>query len=77
MKNFKVWFKCAAVRAAKTFAQTFLSLIPTGAVILGEVNWGLVLSSAGLAAVISIVTSIAGLPEVKMEEQTDATPKGE
>ena len=49
IKNFKSWIKCAAIRAAKTFAQTLLSTIPMGAAFLGAVNWGLVLSSAALA----------------------------
>lgn len=66
--NFKSWIKSAGMRALKTFAQTFLAVIGTGAVTLGDVNWTLVLSSATLAAVLSIVTSLAGLPEVKAEE---------
>lgn len=78
IKNFKSWFKCAAVRAAKTFAQTLLAAIPMGAAFLGAVNWGLVLSSAALAAIISLATSIAGLPEVQSEERADdVAPKGE
>lgn len=75
IKNFKSWIKSAAIRALKTFAQTFISLIPMGAAILGDVNWGLALSSAALAAVLSIATSVTGLPEVKTE--SDETPKGE
>lgn len=75
IKNFKSWFVAAAIRAAKTFGQTFLSLIPMGAAILGDVNWGLALSAAAFAAVLSIATSVAGLPEVKME--SNETPKGE
>ena len=75
IKNFKSWIKSAAIRAIKTFAQTFLSLIPMGAAILGDVNWSLALSSAALAAVLSVATSLSGLPEVKMEEQKDALPK--
>lgn len=77
MKNFKLWIKCAGIRAIRTFAQSFLSVLPAGAVFLGDVNWGLVLSSAAFSAVISIAMALAGLPEVKMEEQKDATPKGE
>lgn len=74
IKNFKSWIKSAAIRALKTFAQTFLSLIPMGAAILGDVNWGLALSSAALAAVLSIATSVAGLPEVKSEDETEPVP---
>ena len=74
IKNFKSWIKSAAIRAIKTFAQTFLSLIPMGAAILGDVNWGLALSSAALAAVLSVATSLAGLPEVKSEDKTEPVP---
>lgn len=78
IKNFKSWIKCAGVRALKTFAQTFLALIPTGAAILGDVNWVMVLSSATLAAVLSLITSLRGLPEVKTEEvKTEETEKAE
>ena len=78
VKNFKSWIVAAAIRAIKTFAQTFVATIGTGAAFLGDVNWGLVLSSAALAAVLSIATSVAGLPEVKTREQsTDATSKEE
>lgn len=69
INNFKEWLPKALIRAAKTFAQTFLSLIPMGAAILGDINWTLALSSAGLAAFISILTSIVGLPEVKNENK--------
>jgi len=68
--NFKVWFKAAAIRALKTFAQTFAATIGTGAIVLGDVNWAMVISSAALAALCSIATSVAGLPEVKNEEPT-------
>lgn len=68
IKNFKSWIKSAGIRALKTFAQTFLATIGTGAAVLGDVNWIMVLSSAALAAILSIATSLAGLPEVKTEE---------
>ena len=68
IKNFKSWFKSAGIRALKTFAQTFVATIGTGAAVLGDVNWVMVLSSAALAAILSIATSLAGLPEVKAEE---------
>lgn len=71
IKNFKSWIKSAGIRALKTFAQTFLAVIGTGAVTLGDVNWTLVLSSAALAAILSLVTSLAGLPEVKTEESNE------
>lgn len=68
IKNFKSWIKSAGIRALKTFAQTFVATIGTGAAVLGDVNWIMVLSSAALAAVLSLATSLAGLPEVKAVE---------
>lgn len=68
IKNFKSWIKSAGIRALKTFAQTFVATIGTGAAVLGDVNWIMVLSSAALAAILSLATSLAGLPEVKAEE---------
>ena len=70
IKNFKSWIKSAGIRALKTFAQTFVATIGTGAAMLGDVNWIMVLSTATLAAVLSIATSLAGLPEVKAVEPT-------
>ena len=63
MKNWKIWFKAAGIRAVKTLAQTAVATIGTAAA-MGEVNWILVASSATLAAVLSLLTSVAGLPEV-------------
>ena len=77
IKNWKSWIKSAAIRAIKTFGQAFISIVPMGAAFLGDVNWGFVLSSAALAAILSIATSLAGLPEVKDEETTNKTSKGE
>ena len=61
------WFKAAGIRAIKTFAQTALSMLTIGQAFI-DVNWINVLSVAGVAAVYSLLTSIAGLPEVKKEE---------
>ena len=58
------WVKCALVRALKTLAQTFAASVGTAAV-LGEVNWGYAASAAALAAILSLATSVAGLPEAK------------
>lgn len=66
MKNkeyWKNWFKAAGVRAIKTVAQTAVATIGT-AVAMGEVDWILVGSAAALAGVLSLLTSVAGLPEV-------------
>lgn len=60
----KNWIKAAAVRAIKTVSQTAVATIGTAAV-LGDVNWVMVASASALAGVLSILTSIAGLPEVK------------
>lgn len=64
MKNFKVWAKAAGVRAVKTAAQTAVATIGVSA-IMSEVNWVAVGSAALLAGVLSLLTSVAGLPEVK------------
>lgn len=62
----KLWFKAAAVRALKTLAQTAVAMLPVAATIQ-EVNWLTVAGTAALAAVASLLTSLAGLPEVKVE----------
>ena len=64
--NIKNWAKAAGIRAIKTVAQTAVATIGTSAV-LGEVNWVVVASASALAGVLSILTSIAGLPECKEE----------
>lgn len=58
------WFKAAGIRALKTLAQTAVATIGT-AVVLSEVNWVAVASASVLAAILSILTSVAGLPEVE------------
>ena len=63
----KKWLKCASIRAIKTVAQTAIATIGTSAV-MGDVNWIMVGSSSLLAGILSILTSIAGLPEVKEEK---------
>lgn len=63
----KKWFKAAGIRALKTFAQTAASLITVGA-LLSEINWVTVGSASVVAAIYSLLTSVAGIPEVKAEE---------
>lgn len=63
-KNFKQWLKASLVRAIKTIAQTAVATIGTSAAI-GDVNWVMVGSASLLAGILSILTSIAGIPEVE------------
>lgn len=64
MKKVKQWLKAAAVRAVKTIAQTAVATIGTSAVI-SAVDWRVVVSASLLAGILSVLTSVAGLPEVK------------
>ena len=63
-EKFVAWIKAAGVGAIKTVAQTAVATIGTAAV-LGDVNWVMVLSASALAGVLSLLTSVAGLPELK------------
>lgn len=63
----KRWVKAATVRAVKTMAQTAVAVISTGAVV-SAVDWKMAVSSAVVAGVVSILTSVAGIPEVESEE---------
>lgn len=65
--NTKKWLKAAGVRAVKTMAQTALSMLTVGQAVM-EVNWLNVLSVTATAGIISILTSIGGIPEVKEGE---------
>lgn len=67
MKKFKKWFKAAGIRAVKTVAQTAVATIGTAAVI-SAVDWKFVVSASLLAGGVSLLTSVAGLPEVKEGE---------
>lgn len=63
MRDWKVWFHAAAIRALKTVAQTAVATIGTTAV-LHEVDWVIVASASALAGILSLLTSVAGLPEL-------------
>lgn len=65
-----VWAKAAVIRAVKTVAQTAVATIGTTA-IMSEVNWAVVASSAALAGVLSLLTSLAGIPEENKSESND------
>ena len=66
MRDWAKWFKAAGIRAIKTVAQTAVATIGTSAV-MGDVNWKMVLSASVLAGILSLLTSVAGLPEVPEE----------
>ena len=63
--DWKNWFKAAAIRAIRTFAEAMLAYIGTGALVLGDVNWIAALSAGGFGAVCAILLALAGLPEVE------------
>ena len=65
--KFLRWLKAVGIRALKTVAQTAVAMISTSAV-MGDVNWAMVGSASALAGIISLLTSVAGLPELKEGE---------
>lgn len=67
MRDWKLWLKAAGVRAFKTMAQTAVATIGTG-VAMSDVNWVMVGSASLLAGILSMLTSLAGLPELPTEE---------
>ena len=60
----KMWIKAAGIRAIKTMAQTAVAMIGTG-VVISQVDWLMVVSASALAGVLSLLTIVAGLPELK------------
>ena len=74
--DWKEWAIAALIRAVKTFAQTFVGCIAVGAAI-HEVDWLHALSVSGVAFVLSIMTSLGGLPEVKKQEPEETEPNEE
>ena len=72
-RNWAQWFKWAGIRALKTVAQTAIATIGTTA-LLTEVNWLVVASASALAGVLSLLTSIAGIPEEQIDEIEEELP---
>ncbi len=66
-EKIKKWIKCAGIRALKTFCQTAISMITVGST-LTEVDWKTIASVSIVAAILSLLTSLAGLPELKEDE---------
>ena len=66
MRNWTLWMKAAGIRALKTFCQTAVAMLPASAMI-SEVGWGTVFGTAALAAIASLLTSLAGIPEEELE----------
>ena len=76
MRNWKKWALAALIRAIRTFAQTFAGCIAVGAA-MNEVEWLRALSVSGVAFVLSILTALAGLPEVEKEQVAIEQPDDE
>ena len=68
MANWREWLKAAIIRAIRTFAESALAYIGTGAVVLGDVNWLAALSAGAFGAICAILLALAGLPEAKPPE---------
>ena len=64
----KKWFKKAGIRAVKTMAQTFVASVGS-AIVISAVDWKMVLSASVLAGILSMATSVAGIPEVESKEE--------
>lgn len=73
MRNWGEWAKAAGIRALRTFGESALAYIGTGALVMGDVNWVGVLSAGALGAICSILLALTGLPEVekKPEEESE------
>ena len=65
MRNWKEWFKAAGIRALRTFAESMLAYIGTGAIVLGDVNWLAALSAGAFGAVTALLLALSGLPETE------------
>ena len=73
--NFKEWIKAASIRAIKTVAQTAVAIIGTSTIVT-EVNWKVVACSAVLAGIVSLLTSVAVLPELDKQEKIEKEGEG-
>lgn len=69
--DWKKWIKAAGIRAIRTFAEAALAYIGTGAIVLGDVNWLGVLSAGAFGAITALLLALAGLPELKEEEEME------
>jgi hypothetical protein len=67
MRDWKKWIKAAGIRAIKTVCQTAVAMIPASAMIT-EVDWKVILGTAALSGVVSILTSLAGIPEENLDD---------
>lgn len=76
MEDVLEWLKCAGIRAIKTMAQAALGIIAS-AVVMSQVDWKMVLSASILAGIVSLLTSIAGIPEVANKKNLIKMLKGE
>ena len=74
MRDWKKWAKCAGIRAVKTVAQTAMATIGSAAV-LSQVDVKMVISAAALAGILSLLTSVAGLPEIGAQETVGSVPE--
>ncbi len=75
MKDVKAWAKAAGVRAVKTVAQTAVATVPTSAIVIGDVDWVMIAGASLLAGILSLLTSVAGIPEVDDGENVAAIAK--
>ena len=69
---YKAWFKAAIIRAIRTFAESALAYIGTGALVLGDVNWIAVLSAGGFGFITAMLLALTGLPEAPIEQKPPA-----
>lgn len=72
-----LWLKAAGIRAVRTFAQALIAMIGTGLIGLGDVDWGYAFSVAIVATILSLLTSLAGLPEITPPNDDITIEKGE